>query len=124
MLKHGKRKDLITAEKLKIGLLSEEMSTFEISKKICRDHQTIKKAVKDITMLRIWGKEKGFKNLFPLEEHQKKWVIAKQPILTSTHIYENTGIGGVKKVKGVEHFVNWDLKKNNLCNVLLQKQIS
>ena len=48
----GKGKDLSTAEKWKITkLLSEGISTFKISKELCRDHQMIKKAVKNITKL-------------------------------------------------------------------------
>ena len=40
-----------TAEKQKIKL-SERMSTLNISKELCRDHQLIKKAVENITKLR------------------------------------------------------------------------
>ena len=59
----GTEKDLTTAEKHSITkLLNEEMSTLEISKELCRDHWTIKKAVENITKLRTWRKGKGFKN--------------------------------------------------------------
>ena len=48
----GKWKDPTTAEKLKITkLLCEEMSTLDISKELCREHRTIKKAVENMTML-------------------------------------------------------------------------
>ena len=45
-----KGKGLITAEKQKITkLLREGMSTLEILKEFCRDHQTVKKAVENRT---------------------------------------------------------------------------
>ena len=56
-----KGKVLSTAEKL----LSEGMSTFKISKELCRNHLMIKKAVENITKLRTQSKGKGFKNLHP-----------------------------------------------------------
>ena len=61
----GKGKDLIITENKKIKLLNEEMSTLEISKKLCRDHWTIKKAVENITKLKTLRKGKCFKNLLP-----------------------------------------------------------
>ena len=48
----GKEKNLATDEKQNITkLLSEGMSTLEISKELCRDHRTIKKIVEYITKL-------------------------------------------------------------------------
>ena len=54
--------DLTTAEKL-LNLLSEGMSTLEISKEYCRDHWMIKKTVENITKLRTWSKEKELASL-------------------------------------------------------------
>ena len=48
----GKGNNLTTAKKQKITKLSEGMSTLEISKELCNYHQTIKKAVENITKLR------------------------------------------------------------------------
>ena len=60
----GQGKDLTTVKKQKITrLLSEGMSTLETSKKLCRDHWTIKKAVENITKLRTQSKGKGFEEL-------------------------------------------------------------
>ena len=50
--------------------LIEGMSTVEISKKLFRDHPTIKKAVEDIIEN---SKRKGFKNWFPWDERKIKW---------------------------------------------------
>ena len=73
-----KRKDLITIEKQKITKLhSKEMSTLEISKELCWNHQMIKKAVENITKLRTWSKGIDFRNLLPQDEHKLKWFIAK-----------------------------------------------
>ena len=78
------------------------MSSLEISKELYKDYWMIKKAFEDITKLRTWSKEKGFKNLFPWYEYKLKWVITKQPLL----IFEKAGIEGVKKTKGLEYFMN------------------
>ena len=57
-------KDLTTAEKRENEkLLNERTSIQEISKDLCRDHQTIKKTVENIIKLRSRGKGKSFKNL-------------------------------------------------------------
>ena len=56
-----KAKDLTTSEKQKIKLLCEGMSTSEISKDLCRNHGTIKKAVENNDNLRpLWAKEKSW----------------------------------------------------------------
>ena len=53
----GKVKDLTT--------INEGMFTLEISKKLWKDHWTIKKSVENITKLRTQNKEKGFMSLLP-----------------------------------------------------------
>ena len=54
----GKTKVLTTAKKKseKIMLLSEGIFTLEISKKRCRDHRMMKKAVENKTKLKTWNK--------------------------------------------------------------------
>ena len=52
------------------------MSSLDIPKKVYRDHQTIKKAVKIITTLRTQSKEEGFKDFF-LNEHKLKRILHK-----------------------------------------------
>ena len=104
----GKGKDLTTSEKQKITkLLIEGMSSLEISKELCRDHQTIKTAVENITKLKTWTKEKGFKNLLPQDECKQKQVIVKQPFLTCAQIFEKIGIEGLKKDK--KYRIPWEL---------------
>ena len=76
--------------------MSEGMFTLEISKELCRDHQTIK-FVENITELRTRTKGKYLKNLLLSDRRKLKRVVAKQPLLISTQIFENAGIEGVKK---------------------------
>ena len=103
----GKRKDLTTAEKQKTKLLSEEISTLKISKELCRDYWLIKKAVENITKLRTQSKGKGW------DECKLKWVITKQPLLTSAQIFEKAGIEGVKKDKMSKILCElWSVKKS------------
>ena len=60
-----KRKDLTTVEKQKkTKLLSDGIFTLEISKELCRDHQTIKKAVENITKLKTKAKENALITCF------------------------------------------------------------
>ena len=61
----SKGKNLITTKRRKMTKLNEGMSTLKISKKICRNHRTIKKVVENITKLRTLSKGKCFKNLLP-----------------------------------------------------------
>ena len=75
------------------------MSILEISKKLCRDDQTIKKGVENITKLKIRSKRKGFNNFLPRNEHKLKRVMAKEPLLTSAQIFEKARIEGIKKDK-------------------------
>ena len=77
----GKWNDLATAEKPKITmLLIEEMSTLKISKELCRDYRTIKKAVEIITKLRILSKERVFKKMLPSDKQKLKQVTTKQSL--------------------------------------------
>ena len=81
----GKGNALTFAKKQKITkLLWKGMSTLEMSKELCRDHQMIKKTVENWAKLRTWSKGKGFRNLLPWDKHKLKQVIAKQSLLTST----------------------------------------
>ena len=88
MLKHGKRKGSKKCGKTKNNKVIEGLSTLEISKKLCRDHTMINTTVKIITKFQTWIKGKGFKNLLPWNECKIKWVTAKQPLLTSTQIFQ------------------------------------
>lgn len=63
----GNGKSLRDAEKLKITmLLSDGMFTLDISKKFCKDHQTIKRTVENIIKLRSrnQGNIEGPTNIF------------------------------------------------------------
>ena len=80
-------------------LLSEGMFTLKISKELCRDRRTIKKAVKKIIKFRIRIKGKGFKNLLPRDKRKLKRVLTKCLLLTSAQIFKDPGIVGVKKNK-------------------------
>ena len=75
------------------------MFTLEIPKELCRDHWMIKKAVQNMTKLRTQSIEKGFKNLLSQDKHKPKQVSLKQPLLTSTQIFEKAEIKGVKNKK-------------------------
>ena len=80
-------------------------------KELCRDHQTIKKAVENIIKLRTQSKGKGFKNLLLRDEWKLKWVIAKQPFLINAQIFEKAKIKGVEKNKKSRIFCDLELEK-------------
>ena len=106
------RKDLTTTAKQKITkLVSGKMSTLEISREICKYPRTTKSAVENITKLKTRNQEKGCKNLISQDEHQLKWVLAKQLLLTCANIFEKAEIFRVTVKKGAEYFGNKDLLK-------------
>ena len=90
MLKHDEKGRSNNCWKKK-KLSSEGMSTFEISKELCWDHQIRKKAVENITKFRT--RSKGvFKNFLLLDEPRLKQGIAKQLLLINTLIFEKVEI--------------------------------
>lgn len=62
------------------------MSALEISKALCREHRTIRKAVKNISKLRIRNKLEVFVTLRPRDEHNLKRVLLKHSHVISTQI--------------------------------------
>ena len=66
--------------------MSEEMFTWELSKKLYRYYRTIKKKVEN-------------KNMLLQDERKLKWVMAKLLLLTNAQIFEKAGIERVKKDK-------------------------
>ena len=58
--------------------MSEGMFSLKISKEFYRYHRAIKKAVENITKLRIWNKRKDFKSLLSQDQYNLKQVITKK----------------------------------------------
>lgn len=83
-----------------------------------RDHWTIMRDVWYITKLITRSKGKDFKNLFSWREQQLNHVIEKQPLLTSVHIFEQTGTESVRKDKSCRIIRELGSIKNSLVKYL------
>jgi hypothetical protein len=59
----------------------------------------VKNAVKNVTKKRIRSKGKGFQNVNDRDERKLKQVMVKNPLMSSSDVFEEAGMAGVKRDK-------------------------
>ena len=75
------------------------MSTLQISKKLNRDHRTIKKAAKNILHKCVRSKGWGFKHVTEWNKRQLKQILSNHPLLTSAAVFDKACLTNIKRDK-------------------------
>ena len=92
----GKRKDLSTAEKREIvQRLGKGMKMLDISRKLKRDHRTVKRFVSESEHRRVRSDKGIIKRVSAKQIHRIKRAAAKMPLQTSKQVFEAAGASGV-----------------------------
>ena len=88
----GKKKDLSAAEKRQIvQYLGQGITTLDISKRIARDHRTVKKFVTD-------SQHKGkIRKISAKQMRRVKRAATKMPLNSSKQVFEAAGASGVSQ---------------------------
>lgn len=90
----GKKKDLSAAEKREIV---QGMKTFDISRKLKRDHRTVKRFVADSEYTRVRADKGTMRKVSVRQKHRIKRAAAKMPLQSSKQIFEAAGASGVPR---------------------------
>jgi len=93
----GKRSQLSTEEVKKIVQLSTKLSSLEISKKLKRDHRTIKKFLTKGEVTRARLTKTKPKALSPRDERKLKRTLRIMPHATSKMLFEKAGLKKISK---------------------------
>ncbi|CAI9607530.1 unnamed protein product [Staurois parvus] len=85
----GNKKDLSAAEKSEIvQCLGQGMKTLDISRKLKRDHRTIKRCVADSEHRRVRADKGTLRKISARSMHRIKRTAAKIPLHSSKQIFE------------------------------------
>ncbi|KAK3512212.1 hypothetical protein QTP70_001115 [Hemibagrus guttatus] len=94
----GKKKDLSSAEKRDIvEYLGQGMKTLDISRKLKRDHRTIKRFVADSEHTRIRADKGTMRKVSARQIHRIKRAAVKMPLQSSKQVFETAGASGVPR---------------------------
>uniref|UniRef100_A0A8C5MML4 Tc1-like transposase DDE domain-containing protein n=1 Tax=Leptobrachium leishanense TaxID=445787 RepID=A0A8C5MML4_9ANUR len=94
----GKKKDLSAAEKSEIvQCLGRGMKTLDISRKLKRDHRTIKTFVADSVHRRVRADKGTLRKISARSMNRIKRAAAKIPLHSSKQIFEAAGASGVPR---------------------------
>ena len=94
----GKKKDLSAAEKSEIvQCLGQGMKTLDISRKLKRDHRTVKRFVADSEHTRVRADKGTMRKVPARQKHRIKRAAAKMPLQSSKQIFEAAGASGVPR---------------------------
>ena len=91
----GKKKDLSAAEKQQIvQYLGQGITTLDISKRIARDHRTVKKFVTDSQHKRVCSDKGKIRKISAKQMRRVKRAATKMPLNSSKQVFEAAGASG------------------------------
>lgn len=94
----GKKKDLSAAEKREIvHYLGQGMKTLDISRKLMRDHRTVKKFVADSEHRRVRADKGTIRKVSARQIHRIKRAAAKMPLQSSKQVFEAAGTSKIPR---------------------------
>lgn len=94
----GKRKDLSAAEKRQIvQCLGQGVETLDISRKLKRDHRTVKRFVTDSEHRRVRADKGRMRKVSVRQIHRIKRAAYKMPLQSSKRVFEAAGASGVPR---------------------------
>ena len=94
----GKKKYLNAAEKREIvQCLGQGMKPLYISRKLKRDHRTVKRFVADSEHTRVRADKGTMRKVSARQKHRIKRAAAKMPLQSSKHIFEAANASGVPR---------------------------
>ena len=94
----GKKKDLSAAEKRQIvQYLGQGITTLDISKRIARDHRTVKKFVTDSQHKRVRSDKGKIRKISAKQMRRVKTAATKMPLNSSKQVFEAAGASGVSR---------------------------
>ena len=92
----GKQKDLTQEEKKNIvQRLAQGKKSIEISKQLCRDHRTVKRFIANSNKARKRSDKGVCRSISRRQLSTIKQEVARHPLSTSKHIFEDAGIQGI-----------------------------
>ena len=94
----GKKKDLSAAEKRQIvQYLGQGITTLDISKRIARDHRTVKIFVTDSQHKRVRSDKGKIRKISAKQMRRVKRAATKMPLNSSKQVFEAAGASGVSR---------------------------